>query len=50
MKCKKYETQRNVFRNLILKYYGAFTKRLILGHAKSPKWAHGKAKSLLTIT
>ena len=34
------DVQRNVFRSLILKYFGAFKMRLILGHAKSPKWAH----------
>ena len=48
MKCRKYDVQRNVFRSLILKYFSAFTMRAILGHAKSPKWAHRKAISLLT--
>ena len=41
------DVQRNVFRSLILKYFGTFKMRLILGHAKSPKWAYWKAISLL---
>ena len=47
MKCTKYEVQRNVFRNQIIKYFGAFTMRAVLGQA-SPKWVHRKTMLLLT--
>ena len=30
MKCRKYDIQINVFRNFILKYFGAFTMGVIL--------------------
>ena len=48
IKCTKYEAQRNLFRNQIIKYFGAFTMRAILGQAKSPKLVHRKTMLLLT--
>ena len=48
MKCTKYEVQRNMFRNQIIKYFCAFTMRTILGQAKSTKWVHRKTMLLLT--
>ena len=48
MKYTKYGVQRNLFRNQIIKYFGAFTMRAILGQAKSPKWVHRKTMLLLT--
>ena len=48
MKCTKYEAQRNLFRNQIIKYFGAFTMRAIQGQAKSPEWVHRKTMLLLT--
>ena len=48
MQDSNYDVQRNMFRNLIVKRLGEFTMRTILGQAKSPKFAHRKALSLLT--
>ena len=48
MKCTKYEAQRNLFRNQIIKHFRASTMRAILGQAKSPKWVHRKTMLLLT--
>ena len=48
MNCKKYEVQRNAFRSQIIKYFGAFRMRAILGQAKYPKWVYRKTTLLLT--
>ena len=48
MKCRKYDVLRNIFRNLIIVYFDAFTMIVILGQAKALKLVHKKAISLLT--
>lgn len=47
MSCKKYYIQREILKRKVLKLFGAFTFRAVVGHSSAPPWARRVSVSAL---